>query len=419
MDKASWSITVYFVLIALSYVSARVAKLVAISLVILPLLLSLTPFKGGEFTIESVEGFFSFIDSPFNPDLRFIVDLHTTPFLILVSFLASVAIKSTPTERLWLSNSFLLSGVLSACSANMFLFLIFFEASSVFLFLTTFFANQGKVSALRFLKYSVFSFAAIICGSVFISNNNFQLGGAMIWLGIAVKAPLPPFNSWQLAAYGACSPFSVIGMSALLSKLPLLILTRFVQFPSSLADEFCLLTTFTSLVAALNIYKDDDRIRRLAYLSSLHIGIFLAALLAYPQVSSTVFGIFALGHGVFLGYLLYELKTSHDPGTGWLISVLALLSQPLSLIFWVDVVAIISIYQISWLLASIGGLALVLGSYGILNEVTKKVNFGFRLHELYVWTAFFLGFFPGLIQSPPATPQVAEITKYDSLKDYL
>ncbi|MCX7952143.1 MAG: proton-conducting transporter membrane subunit [Deltaproteobacteria bacterium] len=362
-------------------------------------------------TIEQKHEFLSFLGTQNKAlqTLSFQLDGLTVPFLILLVFLCVAKNRaSLPTDNEWFILSFILSSFYAVISANPILFLLFFEASSFFLFLYAYYQEKGSISALRFFKYSVFSFICLVVGVLLIDLNFIELGMALITLGIMAKAPVPPLNGWQVDAYATCNPFSVLCMSVILSKLPFLFLFRFFDVGGFESRNFLVwLVVIGGLIAGLSLIRERESVKKLALISSVHMAVNLGAILSNQDLALSVFPLFVLGHGIMLGYVIYKSRLNlFTPA--WIIANLALLAQPLSLIFWADIGGLVALFKASYYLSLIAGFSLFIAAISVLPNLRIPFQRRFTLLDFFVFISFAVGFTP-LIFTAEIAPKMLKI----------
>ncbi len=337
-----------------------------------------------------------------------VFDKITLCILPIISLISWVYLKNEDSIN-WKTSAALTSALLATLANNPIVFLLLFETASVFVFLISYTRDQGKFASLRFLKYSVFSFSALISAVVLNQKGFNEFASILVFVGIIAKAPLFPFTSWQVQAYSECRVESVVFMSSLLSKLPLLFLVRFGDFyqPNNLFVSISVLATF---FAAFNVLKAKDLTSQLAFASAVHLALFFASANVDLKLSYQISSIFFLGHGIFLGYLIYlsRQREIQSISLAGLISVLALIGQPFSLIFWSDLGLLSILYNSSVWECFLSAFSLILLAWLGLNIISNsRIKLKLSSVDLFVLVIFFIGFWPNLIQ-----PEVSGIEQH-------
>lgn len=383
-----------FLTITCCYIFESLNKYLLRVFSLLPLILLIVfLFKGEVYSYNSRYG------ELFSSSYTF--DYLSASLLPIISLLSFAFLKDFDlNNKNWKLTSLVLAGFISVFLNDPILFLLFFEATSFFGFLIGYKGEIGRSAALRFIKYSIFSFSSLLISYILYQKDFQEMASLLLFLGTITKAPLFPFTSWQVQAYTECFKESVLAMSALVSKLPFLFILRFGSYynPNDIYLIFSGLATFLS---AFNIIRAKELPAQLALASSTHFGIFLCALQINHQLAYQISPIFFMGHGVLLGYLIYLSKISQKPelSTGGIIGVLGLLGQPFGLLFWSDISFISIIFQKSVWICTVSAFSLVIISWlgiQILRDSILKIKVSTL--DIIIFLAFILGFMPKTLQ---------------------
>ncbi|MCS6893752.1 MAG: hypothetical protein NZO16_04195 [Deltaproteobacteria bacterium] len=339
--------------------------------------------------------------------LDVLFDKQTLAFFPLLAFYCFLANSQNHPRNRWLDVAFILSCFYSISSSNPLVYLIFLESSSLFLYFVSRTADSGQVSALRFLKYSVFSFSALVVAFFLARFGHTELSYWLAVFAIFAKAPLFPFNGWQIQAYSMCTPVSVFGMSSILSKLSLLYFTRHVALGDEFENTGIIVTSVAGLMAGLKILIHRDSVNRLALASSTHIALMFSAIIADLSLALTFFPIFVLGHGIVIGLLLVREKLGSQFSLGSFLATLALIGQPLSLIFWSDVGGLVTVFNSSTYCFCALAIGLVcVAWFGLTVLAERKLILLTKDLDFFMLLIFIVGLYPKNLQ-PEYRPSVS------------
>ena len=133
------------------------------------------------------------------------------------------------------------------------------------------------------------------------------------FLAFAVKVPLVPFHGWLKEVYVNAPMPATLWMSAILSKLGIYGMLRFVMplFPMEMANAQGLLVAAAAVsvvYAALLAYRSRNPKALLAYSSISHLGFVLLGLFTLKEqgISAAIF--LSIGHALSSGVMFYLLS---------------------------------------------------------------------------------------------------------------
>ena len=396
--------------------------------------------------------------------LNFGVDSISIYFVLLTTFVTPIALLSnytTITNNLkFFLISFLILESLQICafvSLDLLLFYIFFESVLPVLFIIIVIFGHGKDkfrSALLFFLYTLAGSLPMLLSILtiysYIGSTDFQLISLydisldyqkVLWLGffiaLAVKTPLYPFIIWLPKAHADSVLAGSIILAATILKLAtygfLRVLIGFLpdatHYFSPLVQTICIITIIYSSFSTI-VQQDTKRL--IAYSSIAHMGVVVLGLF-----SNTIQGIegailLSIAHGfvspalfICVGGIIYDRTHTriiqnirglvvYMPVFSilFLIFTLANTGIPLSLNWLGEIMALMGVWNISPLTATLGASGIVLsaiysiflfnrlsyGSYSPNLLPLKDINRRefFLLLSLLIPT-FLLGIFPNEI----------------------
>lgn len=399
------------------------------------------------------------ISYPWIPGLGLSFSLKISPLSFVILQMASVMMVLIilclgPQSRWIYALSFLslgaFNGVLMA--ENVLLFYIFWEMAiiPVFVLLMGFPAKDlDPKIGIRFLKYNIAggllllialmtTYLQLSPSSHFNFQTIYQLSlpfhhqlYLLLALGIsmAIKLPLFPFHRWQADTYAASPMMGTMMLAAILSKLGLYGIYRFI-FPLCSTVLFhylpwiLLSILLGSLYAAFMTLQGDHLKKKLAYLSMSHMGLMSAGFLS-GTVSGLQGGILMMvSHAVttislfWIVYRLAQYPSSDMSGlmkanglisAVSLISILASLSFPLTSGFVGELLILSGLTATHPLLTMLGLIPTLISAWFLLKWYHAVFLGPYSEHLIllrksdYVASAFILllifsiGLFPNLI----------------------
>jgi NADH-quinone oxidoreductase subunit M len=263
------------------------------------------------------------------------------PFLILSSFIIIISLLT-----FWYSgvNTVLFCTMMLALEiclvgsfscTNLFVFLLFFEASALPIFILIVYCGSARKERLKagyyFLFYTFYgSLSLLICllnmyslsQIDFISDSVLPLNNKMLWLllfvAFAVKIPLFPFHIWLPYAHvEASTPVSII-LAALMLKLggygiikfmlPLFDIEthRYYQFISlTICVVGCIYASFSAL-------RQIDLKRYIAFSSIAHMSFATIGIYTYSEIGIKGSIYLMLSHGLTSAALFFLIGTISD-----------------------------------------------------------------------------------------------------------
>jgi NADH-quinone oxidoreductase subunit M len=220
----------------------------------------------------------------------------------------------------------------------------------------------------------------------------------------AIKMPLVPFHGWQPEAYFAATTEGRMLMSALLAKLGIFGVIRWLVplSPAGVADfgdVVVIVAVGGALYASLLALMQTNLVRMIAYASVAHVdliaaGVFASAVAHGGQLEGTS-GLFGavlqmLSHGVtsiglfFIAHMIEHRVGSTEldqaralrerlPSFGWLslLIVLGSIAVPLTSGFWGELLLLLGLYEHAPALAALGTLSMVFGAVYMLRAYQR------------------------------------------------
>jgi NADH-quinone oxidoreductase subunit M len=206
----------------------------------------------------------------------------------------------------------------------------------------------------------------------------------------AIKVPLVPFHGWLKEVYVNAPMPGTIWMSAILSKLGVIGVIRFVipLFPAVVQEyqgELLAVSAVSVIYAALLAIRADQGKALLAYSSISHLGFVMLGLFSLSADGSNAGVLLSVGHAVTSGMLFFLLhqveERSGDVGlttskglaptypvlfTSLFIAVLASVSLPGTLNFGGEFLVLLNAYRASAFCTILAALGVVLGAVYML-----------------------------------------------------
>jgi len=215
------------------------------------------------------------------------------------------------------------------------------------------------------------------------------------FLAFAIKVPLVPFHGWLKAVYVNAPMPGTIWMSAILSKLGVAGVIRFMLplFPGVLKEHQGILLALSAvsvIYAALLAIRADDGKTLLAYSSISHLGFVMLGLFSLSSEGMNAAILLSVGHAVTSGLLFFllhqveERAGNFDLGAskglaanypvlfaGMFVAVLASVSLPGTLNFGGEFLVLLNAYRASALCTILAGAGVVLGAVYMLRFFQK------------------------------------------------
>lgn len=225
-------------------------------------------------------------------------------------------------------------------------------------------------------------------------------GGAKGWLFAAfclaflVKVPVPPLHGWQARIYAEAPPAAVVLLGAVMAKLGLYGLLRFVLpcFPAEAAAHAPLiqgLALVGVLGGALVALAQDDAKRLLAWSSLSHLGLVVLGIFSFEASALAGAPVLMVAHGLSLAALFLLIGALEDRNLGFgceehgglarrapflavlfTVAILASVAVPGSLNFAGEFALLFGLWQAGspWLAAA-AGLSVILSAVYLLRLV--------------------------------------------------
>jgi NADH-quinone oxidoreductase subunit M len=219
------------------------------------------------------------------------------------------------------------------------------------------------------------------------------------FLAFAIKVPLVPFHSWLKDVYTHAPVPATIWMSAILSKLGVYGMIRFVAtlFPGQLASvqgTILALAAVSVVYAGFLAYRSDKPKSLLAYSSISHLGFVMLGVFTLRPEGVPAAILLSAAHALVSALLFFllakveerkemlELDSSHGLSqlfpvlfTTLFVAVLASVSLPGTLGFAGEFLVLMTAYPVSALCTAIAALGVVLGAAYML-KFYQQMGFG-------------------------------------------
>jgi NADH-quinone oxidoreductase subunit M len=215
------------------------------------------------------------------------------------------------------------------------------------------------------------------------------------FLAFAIKVPLVPFHGWLKEVYVNAPMPGTIWMSAILSKLGVVGVIRFVipLFPAVIKEyqgPLLAVSAFSVIYAALLAIRSSEGKTLLAYSSISHLGFVMLGLFSLSAEGSNAGVLLSVGHAVtsaMLFFLLHQVEersgnvdlstskglASNYPTlfSGLFIAVLASVSLPGTLNFGGEFLVLLNAYRASALCTILAATGVILGAVYMLRFFQK------------------------------------------------
>lgn len=224
------------------------------------------------------------------------------------------------------------------------------------------------------------------------SNGNHSLKWAFFgfFLAFAFKVPLFPFHGWLKEVYVNAPMPATIWMSAILSKLGVFGMIRFVlplfhPYVNHYQGWLVTLSAISVLYAALLAIRSTNPKELLAYSSISHLGFVMLGIFTLKASGGTSAILLSVGHtlvSAMLFYLLHQvderqsnlnLNSTHGLAkiyptlfTVMFIAVLASVSLPGTMNFCGEFLVLLNSYPVSVLCTIVSGVGVILGAVYML-----------------------------------------------------
>jgi NADH-quinone oxidoreductase subunit M len=210
------------------------------------------------------------------------------------------------------------------------------------------------------------------------------------FLAFAIKVPLVPFHGWLKEVYVNAPMPATIWMSAILSKLGVAGMIRFVLplfAASAKENQSCLLAmaAISVVYPALLAIRAPSAKELLAYSSISHLGFVMLGVFTLKEDAISAAILLSVGHGLtsaLLFFLLNQVEERAGEGllsawkglanrfpvlfTALFVGVLASVSLPGTLNFGGEFLVLLQAYQVSALFTLVAGSGVVLGAVYML-----------------------------------------------------
>ncbi len=301
-------------------------------------------------------------------------------------------------------------------------------------FIYTFIGSLAMLLSLIAIKVNAASFAHSDLMAVELSSKAafWIMGG--FFLAFAIKAPIFPFHTWQPDTYTVSPMAGTMLLSALMLKMALYGMVRWMIPLAPEAMEFMLpiivvLSLIGIVYTAILAIKGDDIKRIFAFASISHVGLIAAGIMLFNKDALSAAFLQMFNHslvaiGLFLaaGILEQRLNTRNlyemggiaklAPKFGFWFAVIgfASVSVPFSSGFIGEFLLLKELYEYKWIVGLLAGTTLVFGAVYTLRAYQLSM-FGPAKIESFIdlswneWLVFFvlgivvlaLGLFPQIV----------------------
>lgn len=173
-------------------------------------------------------------------------------------------------------------------------------------FVYTFLGSLMMLAALIFLYLQAgqsFEYSAIIAAANGIEHSSQILLFALIFVAFAIKMPLFPFHTWQPDAYESTETSTTIVLSALMVKMGLFAVIKWLLplFPEAKeywSSTIIVLSLISIIYASLLAFVQKDIKRVIAYASIAHIGLMNLGLFMDTESAMNGVIIQMFSHGI-------------------------------------------------------------------------------------------------------------------------
>lgn len=362
-----------------------------------------------------------------------------TSFIFLMALIFSKTIIRTK-HKMYYTLMLLLESVILGifCAKDMFMFLMFWEAElvPVYLLISQWGSQKAKQAAMKYVIYtfagSLLIFIAMIGLYYYGYNLNGELSSSidflrvnsadeiyplilqkiLFWaffIGFAVKIPVFPFHTWLPDAHSeAPAPVSII-LAALMLKTGAYGLIRFNLdlFPELFVQYAPILMTLgviTLVWGALAAYRQGDIKKIIAYSSISAMGLFLTGLASVNKVGidGAIFVIFAHAFAV-TGLFLVAGLVQQATKTKSLQEISGLGSSMPRLMFG-SCIIVLSTIGIPFTMGFVGEFSALVGAFAadFDNALFPKVMASVAVVSLIFTAVYMLRFYHGIFCSVPS-----------------
>ncbi|MBF6608360.1 MAG: NADH-quinone oxidoreductase subunit M [Flavobacterium sp.] len=385
--------------------------------------------------------------------------------LIIYSSFGSIIQNARSFYALVVFMAFAMAGTFLA--ADGFLYYIFWELALIPIYFIALVwghgdAEQRKKAVIKFFIYTFAGslFMLVAFAYLYQKAGSFLIGDLMgiqlthteqLWiygaffLAYAIKIPLIPFHTWQVAVYQKAPAVGTMLLSGIMLKMGLYSVIRW-QLPIAPSAAKELLYIVVGLGIAGVIYGSIVALRQknikrlLAYSSLAHVGLIAAgaysltldglrgAVLQMMAHGFVIVGLFFAAEIIYRRYATNEIANLGGIRTMtpkfssmFMILVLASVALPSTFNFVGEFMVLYGLSQVDIWLAILGGLTIILGAYymlkmyqhTMLGETNTKPFADLNIHEtavmvIIVGVLFFFGLYPKPI-SDLITPSLQQI----------
>jgi NADH-quinone oxidoreductase subunit M len=257
----------------------------------------------------------------------------------------------------------------------------------------------------------------ILAASRLDSESAFWAGSGF-FLAFAIKVPLVPFHGWLKEVYTNAPAPGTIWMSAILSKLGVYGMIRFVLpiFPGVLPSYQGWLVTLSALsvvYAALLALRASNPKTLLAYSSISHLGFVMLGVftLRGPGVSSAV--LLSVGHTLASALLFYLLSLIEERQEGLNLESSQGLARSYPILFTMLFAGVLASVSLPGTLNFAGEFLVLLNSYPVSALCTILAGIGVILGAVYMLRFFQQMGFGDSGESPQGKAVARDLSGYD------
>ncbi|MFK7972909.1 MAG: NuoM family protein [Bacteroidia bacterium] len=277
-------------------------------------------------------------------------------------------------------------------SLDMILFYVFFEMVLIpaIFFIGIWGSERRRYATLKFFLYTLAGSLVMLIGILYMGNNVPGVEGftsdyfllqnagfdvqAQGWLFLAfmlafgIKAPIFPLHTWQADAYSESSTTGTIIMAAILSKMGVYGMIRFVLplFPDAVAayaPYVSVLAVIGILYGAMVAFAQDDMKRLLAYSSLSHIGFIVLGIFALQSQATSGAVLQMLAHGVSTAALFFLVGMIESRGGSRKIADYRGIAKKLPVFAFLFVISVMASVGLPGLSGFVGEFMIMLGAF--------------------------------------------------------
>jgi NADH-quinone oxidoreductase subunit M len=275
---------------------------------------------------------------------------------------------------------------------DMLLVYVFFEMVLIpaIFFIGIWGSERRRYATLKFFLYTLAGSLLMLIAILYMGNNvpgvegftsdYFTLqdagfdGKAGSWLFLAfmlafgIKAPIFPLHTWQADAYSESSTSGTIIMAAILSKMGVYGMLRFVlpllpEAAETFAPVVSLLAVIGIVYGAMVAFAQDDIKRLFAYSSLSHIGFIVLGIFAFQAQATSGAVLQMLAHGVSTAALFFLVGILEAQGGSRKISDYRGIAKKLPVFACLFIISMLASVGLPGLSGFVGEFMIMLGAF--------------------------------------------------------